>query len=152
MSLNEAKPAARLVSVKPLNFIVMELITLPQEALITRYLRRKRAGANEGTFVGVFETQQNAREGRLVVFELHRLEQEELDYFRTVPIDTPREKLFRIKTDKTRIANMCPLVKINFERGVVHFLQQREDEQVRFERGLKIQYMDISDDVYSHCQ
>lgn len=126
---------------------MMALTILPQEALVNRYLSRNRTGANETTFVGVFETVQNNREGRVVIFELHRLHPEEYDFFVTVPYN-PEEGLFRIKTDKTRVANLYPLVLINFRHGTIQFVENREDEQVRFERPLKIQYMDLTEDVF----
>ncbi len=122
----------------------MAMNVYSQEWIQDRYWRRP--GATENTFCGILETAANVRKNKIVEYELHILDETEKEFFRTVPLQ-PSEKLFRIKTDKTRIANIIPLVKINFEKGLIYFIQQREDEQVHFERGLKLSYLNVSDDA-----
>ncbi len=114
----------------------------PQEWIEDR--SQTKAGINEHTFCGVFQTKANVNRKKIVDYELHMLDEWEQQFFSIVPVD-PTEKLFRIKTDNVRLANMKPLIKINFEKELIHFIQHRDDEQVRFERGVKFEFLNISE-------
>ncbi len=122
----------------------MEMNVYSQEWIKNRYWNRP--GGEEETFCGIFETVMNIRKNKIVEYELHVLDEWEKAFFAPVPLERS-EKLFRIKTNNTRIANIVPLVKIDFERGLIYFIKKRDDEQVHFERGLKIHYLNVSDDA-----
>jgi hypothetical protein len=57
---------------------------------------------------------------------------------------TPNERVYRYQTETTKSGGMKPLIKINIQSGKLYFIQQRDDEIIRFDnRGLDSQFINL---------
>jgi len=59
------------------------------------------------------------------------------------------ENVFRYETEKTKIAKMKPLVKVNINKGLVYFLENPEDDKPVFtKKGIKVDFLNLRKDYY----
>lgn len=77
---------------------------------------------------------------REIRYELHPLDDFDKSYFRCVPVDD-NEILVRIESDLTRISGIRPLAKIDYVNCRIFFIQNRDDEQVRFEKPIRLTWL-----------
>ncbi len=97
----------------------------------------------EPGFVGTFNTVANERKRNFVRFELFELDEFDRRWLAPVALETGW-RMFRVRTKKTRIAQMSPLVQVNIAEGRVRFADcNRDDEQIHFSRSYKCAYLNI---------
>lgn len=105
----------------------------------------KVQGIKEPRFIGYFTLAVNERARNFVNFELFELDEYEADWLAPLPVD-PGWHIYRVRTNKTRISGIYPLIKINGTLGYVKFMDcNRSDEQVHFGRAYKIAQLTIQE-------
>ena len=95
------------------------------------------SGGNLENFAGNFCTVLHHR-----VYELIYLDSFDLEFVSLVPLKEG-EKIFRYQTDRSRIAGISPLVKVNLRSGLAYYLIENTDVPVFETRGIRMKYANI---------
>ena len=97
-----------------------------------------------GQFVYLIKTPEGIRE---VIYSIIPLNDYERSYFCCVPVD-PTEQLVRIQSERTQMTGISPVVKLDFKKGLVYFVFNRDDEQIRFKKPVPLRWMSLNDDYH----
>jgi hypothetical protein len=87
---------------------------------IVRYIEKGKeynftGGATNKAFAGNFE-----HKGARATYVLYSLDSFDIDFTKEVKLK-PDEKIFRFQTERTKLMNISPLIKVNIKKGLVYW-------------------------------
>jgi len=97
------------------------------------------SGSNNVLFAGNFE-----HKGANATYVLYSLDSFDVEFVKNIKLKSG-EVIFRVETERSKIAGIRPLIKVNVERGMVYFNEApQESEDISFStKGTPVRYLNL---------